>query len=109
MILDEWKNFLERLGPKVTNDEVRYWASYRGQTLSRTGNPEYHSHLLYYDLSSWLPHLIPVFIIIYLVRGMMYYRKALRLQAFLDRTSDQGVYGNLVLVKFSYNFPYITN
>ncbi|XP_062218735.1 putative callose synthase 8 [Phragmites australis] len=56
---DEWKNFLERLGPKVTNDEIRYWASFRGQTLSRT------------------------------VRGMMYYRKALRLQAFLDRTNDQ--------------------
>jgi callose synthase len=59
---DEWKNFSERLGSKVTNDEIRYWASYRGQTLSRT------------------------------VRGMMYYRKALRLQAFLDRTSDQELY-----------------
>ncbi|CAO2037869.1 unnamed protein product [Urochloa humidicola] len=59
---DEWKNFLERLGSKVTNEEIRYWASYRGQTLSRT------------------------------VRGMMYYRRALRLQAFLDRTSDQELY-----------------
>jgi len=59
---DEWKNFSERIGPKITNDEIRYWASYRGQTLSRT------------------------------VRGMMYYRKALRLQAFLDRTSDQELY-----------------
>ncbi|KAF2943992.1 hypothetical protein DAI22_02g106600 [Oryza sativa Japonica Group] len=56
---DEWRNFLERLGPKVTQEEIRYWASFHGQTLSRT------------------------------VRGMMYYRKALRLQAFLDRTNDQ--------------------
>ncbi|XP_012703765.1 putative callose synthase 8 isoform X3 [Setaria italica] len=59
---DQWKNFLERLGSKATNEEIRYWASYRGQTLSRT------------------------------VRGMMYYRRALRLQAFLDRTSDQELY-----------------
>ncbi|XP_066330034.1 putative callose synthase 8 isoform X2 [Miscanthus floridulus] len=59
---DQWKNFLERLGSKVTNDEIRYWASFRGQTLSRT------------------------------VRGMMYYRKALKLQAFLDRTNDQDLF-----------------
>lgn len=38
IILDEWKNFLERLGTKVTHEEIRYWASFRGQTLSRTGN-----------------------------------------------------------------------
>ncbi|KAG2649835.1 hypothetical protein PVAP13_1NG133657 [Panicum virgatum] len=63
---DEWKNFSERIGPKATNDEIRYWASYRGQTLSRT------------------------------VRGMMYYKKALRLQAFLDRTSDQESYKGLL-------------
>ncbi|CAM0945992.1 unnamed protein product [Alopecurus aequalis] len=59
---DEWTNFLERLGSKVTHEDIRYWASFRGQTLSRT------------------------------VRGMMYYRKALRLQAFLDRTNDQELY-----------------
>jgi len=41
VILDQWKNFRERLGSKVTNDEIRYWASFRGQTLSRTGNPEH--------------------------------------------------------------------
>uniref|UniRef100_A0A0E0CII4 1,3-beta-glucan synthase n=1 Tax=Oryza meridionalis TaxID=40149 RepID=A0A0E0CII4_9ORYZ len=33
---DEWRNFLERLGPKVTQEEIRYWASFHGQTLSRT-------------------------------------------------------------------------
>ncbi|VAI56274.1 unnamed protein product [Triticum turgidum subsp. durum] len=59
---DEWTNFLERLGTKVKSEDIRYWASFRGQTLSRT------------------------------VRGMMYYRKALRLQAFLDRTNDQELY-----------------
>ncbi|CAD6335282.1 unnamed protein product [Miscanthus lutarioriparius] len=64
---DEWKNFLERVGCKneeeLREDEeleekLRLWASYRGQTLTRT------------------------------VRGMMYYRKALELQAFLDMAKD---------------------
>uniref|UniRef100_A0A0D9VE88 1,3-beta-glucan synthase n=1 Tax=Leersia perrieri TaxID=77586 RepID=A0A0D9VE88_9ORYZ len=35
-VSNEWKNFLERLGTKVTQEEIRYWASFRGQTLSRT-------------------------------------------------------------------------
>ena len=46
---DEWKNFLARIGRDEnaseselndnTNDilELRFWASYRGQTLARTG------------------------------------------------------------------------
>ncbi|CAL5428591.1 unnamed protein product [Camellia sinensis] len=65
---DEWSNFLERV--KCSNEEelkesdeleekLRLWASYRGQTLTRT------------------------------VRGMMYYRKALELQAFLDMAEDE--------------------
>ncbi|PWA86760.1 glucan synthase-like 10 [Artemisia annua] len=64
---DEWKNFLARIGRDenthesvlINNEddnlELRFWASYRGQTLART------------------------------VRGMMYYRKALMLQAYLER------------------------
>ncbi|OEL35618.1 Callose synthase 2 [Dichanthelium oligosanthes] len=64
---DEWKNFLERVDRKNEEElredegleeELRLWASYRGQTLTRT------------------------------VRGMMYYRKALELQAFLDMAQD---------------------
>ncbi|CAM8969696.1 unnamed protein product [Rhodiola kirilowii] len=65
---DEWTNFLERvkceneeelrLNPDL-EDELRLWASYRGQTLTKT------------------------------VRGMMYYRKALELQAFLDMAKDE--------------------
>ncbi|XP_038985106.1 putative callose synthase 8 isoform X2 [Phoenix dactylifera] len=70
---DEWKNFLERLGPKVTNEEIRYWASFRGQTLSRT------------------------------VRGMMYYRKAIKLQAFLDRTRDNDIDRGLIAMEREYN------
>ncbi|KAI5662239.1 hypothetical protein M9H77_21562 [Catharanthus roseus] len=66
---DEWENFLERVGSEnldVPNDEVneddlRNWASFRGQTLSRT------------------------------VRGMMYYRKAIKLQAFLDMAEDDDI------------------
>ncbi|CAL9759672.1 unnamed protein product [Musa acuminata subsp. burmannicoides] len=66
---DEWTNFLERVGCKTEEElrerydefeeELRLWASYRGQTLTRT------------------------------VRGMMYYRKALELQAFLDMAKDE--------------------
>ncbi|KAG6480709.1 hypothetical protein ZIOFF_057294 [Zingiber officinale] len=62
---DEWKNFLERV--KFDNsdnmDELRHWVSYRGQTLART------------------------------VRGMMYYRRALRLQCFLDTAKDRDILG----------------
>ncbi|CAJ1977780.1 unnamed protein product [Sphenostylis stenocarpa] len=67
---DEWKNFLARIGRDenaLENDlydnasdilELRFWASYRGQTLART------------------------------VRGMMYYRKALMLQTYLERITS---------------------
>ncbi|KAF3786088.1 Callose synthase 5 [Nymphaea thermarum] len=64
---DEWNNFMERLNCKResevwSNEEnvlhLRHWASLRGQTLCRT------------------------------VRGMMYYRRALKLQAFLDMASE---------------------
>ncbi|KAL4576869.1 hypothetical protein LXL04_012969 [Taraxacum kok-saghyz] len=65
---DEWNNFLERMncnteddlrGSDELEDQLRLWASYRGQTLTKT------------------------------VRGMMYYRKALELQAFLDMAKDE--------------------
>ncbi|GMI88471.1 enhancer of edr1 3, glucan synthase-like 5, GLUCAN SYNTHASE-LIKE 5, POWDERY MILDEW RESISTANT 4 [Hibiscus trionum] len=66
--VDEWKNFIERMrreGMVKDNEiwttklkELRLWASYRGQTLSRT------------------------------VRGMMYYFRALKLLAFLDSASE---------------------
>ncbi|GAB4828141.1 Callose synthase 2 [Ancistrocladus abbreviatus] len=65
---DEWTNFCERIGYESEEDlkgiedleeELRLWASYRGQTLTKT------------------------------VRGMMYYRKALELQAFLDMANDE--------------------
>ncbi|CAH2052056.1 unnamed protein product [Thlaspi arvense] len=64
---DEWTNFLERLGCKdetavLESEEnilqLRHWVSLRGQTLFRT------------------------------VRGMMYYRRALKLQAFLDMATE---------------------
>ncbi|XP_043693425.1 callose synthase 9 [Telopea speciosissima] len=74
---DEWKNFLSRIGRDENsidlelfdspNDilELRFWASYRGQTLART------------------------------VRGMMYYRKALMLQSYLERGSSGDVEATL--------------
>ncbi|KAG9444232.1 hypothetical protein H6P81_015572 [Aristolochia fimbriata] len=69
---DEWNNFMERLNydpnssSKVFETEenvlhLRHWASLRGQTLFRT------------------------------VRGMMYYRRALKLQAFLDMASESEI------------------
>nr|XP_017248464.1 PREDICTED: callose synthase 5-like isoform X2 [Daucus carota subsp. sativus] len=63
---DEWDNFIERLNCKEcelwdTEENIlqlRHWASLRGQTLCRT------------------------------IRGMMYYRRALKLQAFLDMAKE---------------------
>lgn len=67
---DEWTNFIDRihdpknkLAEKDKSDFLRQWVSYRGQTLSRT------------------------------VRGMMYYRKALELQCFLESAGDKAVFG----------------
>eukprot|EP01018_Ginkgo_biloba_P024102 Gb_37962 [translate_table: standard] len=70
---DEWSNFEERMCQKgwkgreeelwSNNNirELRLWASYRGQTLTRT------------------------------VRGMMYYYKALKMLAFLDSASEMDI------------------
>nr|GEV30185.1 putative callose synthase 8 [Tanacetum cinerariifolium] len=65
---DELENFLERMKVEILEDlddngkeELRNWASFRGQTLSRT------------------------------IRGMMYYQKALKLQAFLDMAEDDDI------------------
>ncbi|XP_019437222.1 PREDICTED: callose synthase 5-like [Lupinus angustifolius] len=67
---DEWTNFMERLDCKKDSEiwekdenilQLRHWASLRGQTLSRT------------------------------VRGMMYYRRALKLQAFLDMANEKEI------------------
>ncbi|XP_042501433.1 callose synthase 12-like [Macadamia integrifolia] len=68
---DEWKNFMERMrreGMEYKGEiwttklrDLRLWASYRGQTLSRT------------------------------VRGMMYYYKALKMLAFLDSASEMDI------------------
>ncbi|XP_028789738.1 callose synthase 12-like [Neltuma alba] len=68
---DEWKNFMERMrreGMMKDSDiwtdrlrDLRLWASYRGQTLSRT------------------------------VRGMMYYYQALKMLAFLDSASEMDI------------------
>ncbi|KAA8519798.1 hypothetical protein F0562_014112 [Nyssa sinensis] len=65
---DEWANFMERMYREGMQDEddiwttkareLRLWASYRGQTLSRT------------------------------IRGMMYYYRALKMLAFLDSASE---------------------
>ncbi|XP_026392211.1 callose synthase 12-like [Papaver somniferum] len=68
---DEWSNFLQRMHREGMVDEeeiwttklrdLRLWASYRGQTLSRT------------------------------VRGMMYYYKALTMLAYLDSASEMDI------------------
>ncbi|KAF9617600.1 hypothetical protein IFM89_037663 [Coptis chinensis] len=67
---DEWTNFMERINCKKTSEvweneenilHLRHWVSLRGQTLCRT------------------------------VRGMMYYRRALKLQAFLDMADEREI------------------
>ncbi|KAM1772351.1 hypothetical protein ACFX11_047066 [Malus domestica] len=69
--VDEWKNFMERMRREGmgSDDEIwstklrelRLWASYRGQTLTKT------------------------------VRGMMYYYRALKMLAFLDSASEMDI------------------
>lgn len=48
--IDEWENFLERVGCGSEEDlmgdakleeKLRLWASYRGQTLTKTGNKKF--------------------------------------------------------------------
>ncbi len=76
---DEWSNFLERTGIKDEEklwskkyaEETRRWASIRAQTLSRT------------------------------VNGMMYYEKALRLLANMERL-DEDTTNDLIGEKFGY-------
>lgn len=68
---DEWNNFLERMkreGMKNKHElwttklrDLRLWASFRGQTLTRT------------------------------VRGMMYYYRALKMLAYLDSASEKDI------------------
>lgn len=83
-------------------EELRLWASYRGQTLTRTGTL---SLSLMFDVCLWFdfnyagtsfPSLnCRDFDKVFLqmpVRGMMYYRRALELQAFLDMAQDEGTY-----------------
>ena len=76
---DEWTNYLERSGIKDEEklwskkhaEETRRWASIRSQTLSRT------------------------------VNGMMYYEKALRLLANMERL-DEDTTNDLIGEKFGY-------
>jgi len=76
---DEWTNYLERTGiqdeeklwSKKHAEETRRWASIRSQTLSRT------------------------------VNGMMYYEKALRLLANMERL-DEDTTNDLIGEKFGY-------
>ncbi|GFP98304.1 callose synthase 11 [Phtheirospermum japonicum] len=68
---DEWTNFMERMRREGMEDDdeiwdtksrdLRLWASYRGQTLSRT------------------------------VRGMMYYYRALKMLSFLDAACEMDI------------------
>lgn len=116
-LADEWQNFLERIGltgrtvdTKVDekNEEVilqlRLWASYRGQTLARTGvcrspssgyraNWRLNPPILLQNF--WWPSLCVavdwlLFWCAWSVRGMMYYKRALELQAAQEGASTAG-------------------
>lgn len=63
---------------------LRHWVSLRGQTLCRTGRFLNKTFRLVFDISSLQIHIA------FAVRGMMYYRRALKLQAFLDMASEEG-------------------
>lgn len=97
--LDEWTNFLERIGivpknqdsPDEIMDDVRLWVSYRGQTLSRTGM----QNITWITLAC--PKILPSFFWLTFgyhlhlsVRGMMYYREALAIQSSIDMEDAEG-------------------
>lgn len=91
--LDEWNNFMERLNCKKESEvweneenilHLRHWVSLRGQTLCRTGRFLIITFRLVFHICLLLIHIV------FAVRGMMYYRRALRLQAFLDMASEKG-------------------
>ncbi|KAI3698658.1 hypothetical protein L2E82_42371 [Cichorium intybus] len=69
---DEWKNFEERIrGSHNKPEATSQWVSYRGQTLFRT------------------------------VRGIMYYKKALELQCFLDYAKDDEIFAGFQTVNMT--------
>jgi len=95
--VDEWNNFMERINCKRESEvwgneenvlQLRHWASLRGQTLCRTGNLIITSVLFLSNMDD-LANLQMSFFL-WIVRGMMYYRRALKLQAFLDMASESG-------------------
>lgn len=117
VVLDEWENFLERI--KSTADavedvdslELRFWASYRGQTLARTGSSvskmdincdfvllfltwlskiPIYNHVPFYGFLIFCSS-IWFFIMWFAVRGMMYYRRALLLQSYLEKRYRGGI------------------
>ena len=100
--LDEWNNFLERVKcyseeeikeSVDLEEELRLWASYRGQTLTRTGIL-FWQFAFQWNKIRWIHYIFCFFVnllIMFAVRGMMYYRKALELQAFLDMAMHEGV------------------
>lgn len=100
--IDQWKNFEDRINdPKLKdiskdkNELIRYWVSYRGQTLARTGQIAITS-LIFHTTSDckFCCHSTMLSVLYFArgipVRGMMYYREALELQYFLDFAEDKG-------------------
>ncbi|KAH7520841.1 hypothetical protein FEM48_Zijuj08G0188700 [Ziziphus jujuba var. spinosa] len=93
---DEWNNFMERLNCKQNSDiwendehilQLRHWVSLRGQTLCRTG---FSCNIMLFRLIYGLQYvLLNGFGAA--VRGMMYYRRALKLQAFLDMADESEI------------------
>lgn len=77
---------MEKLKDEGKEEELRNWASFRGQTLSRTGNQILTTGYWWRTFSS---HFYAISYLV-TVRGMMYYREALKLQAFLDMAEDEG-------------------
>ena len=79
---------LDALKREGKEEELRNWASFRGQTLRRTGEKlqQYLQIALYRELTNFM-----LFSCMNTVRGMMYCRDALKLQAFLDMADDEGL------------------
>lgn len=81
---------MDALKEEGKEEELRMWASFRGQTLSRTGDWKWFWNICKtkYDCPKCNIQYILFGVT---VRGMMYYREALKLQAFLDLAENKGI------------------
>lgn len=88
---------LDAVKDEGKQEELRNWASFRGQTLSRSGKTKkrFNRYLVFGFWSKQSKKVndqnLTSCSLALTVRGMMYYKEALKLQAFLDMAVNEGL------------------